>query len=345
MPARIPIPAPALAPFLALMLAGFSPAPDNAVQDPPMSPHAPSVKRISYQRWPDSLLLSNGRVEAVVVPAIGRVMQLRFAGESDGPFWENPMLASGNAAPDPGDWANYGGDKTWPAPQSDWERIAGRAWPPPAGFDSRPMEATIDGPGAVTLVSQVDASFGIRVRRCIALSPDHPVMTATTTYEKVGGAPVAAAVWVITQLKNPVAVYAFLSDPPLPGAGFVRQSEDLPANFMRGAGLLSLTRDRHKSHKIGTLAGSLLWIGPREMVRIDSSLIPGGKYPDGGTSAQVYTNADPLPYVELELLGPLARLTAGDSITRVSSYTLLRRMTSDPESEAKSLMANRPGPP
>jgi len=41
-------------------------------------------------------------------------------------------------------------------------------------------------------------------------------MTVTTTYEKVAGAPLEVAVWVITQLKNPVAVGA-------PLAGGVRQ--------------------------------------------------------------------------------------------------------------------------
>src|ERR1044071_7118728 len=48
--------------------------------------------RTNYHGWANSILLSNGRVEAVIVPAIGRVMQFRFAGEEDGPFWENRAL-------------------------------------------------------------------------------------------------------------------------------------------------------------------------------------------------------------------------------------------------------------
>src|SRR5208283_981033 len=189
-----------------LALASLFPAFTNAGQYPPMSPPPRSVKRINYQRWPDSLLLSNGLVEAVVVPAIGRVMQLRLVGELDGPFWENPALAARNAVADPNDWSNFGGDKAWPSPQSDWDRLAGRGWPPPAGFDGRPMEASIDESAAVTLVSPIDAGYGIRVRRRIELSPDRPVMTVTTTYEKVAGGPLEVAVWVITQLKDPVVV-------------------------------------------------------------------------------------------------------------------------------------------
>src|ERR1035441_1936304 len=39
-----------------------------------------SVERTSYHGWPGCYLISNGSVEAAIVPAIGRVMQLRLAG-------------------------------------------------------------------------------------------------------------------------------------------------------------------------------------------------------------------------------------------------------------------------
>ena len=53
-----------------------------------------------------------------------------LAGEKDGPFWENPALFG--KAPDPGskEWLNFGGDKSWPAPQIDWPNTTPRAWPP-----------------------------------------------------------------------------------------------------------------------------------------------------------------------------------------------------------------------
>jgi len=56
------------------------------------APLTMTIKRIPYHGWPDSLLLSNGTVEAMVVPALGRVMQFRFAGEESGAFWENREL-------------------------------------------------------------------------------------------------------------------------------------------------------------------------------------------------------------------------------------------------------------
>ena len=324
---------------LVLALAGLLPAAAHAGQDTLMSPHPRSVQRIDYQGWSDSFLLSNGLVEAVVVPSVGRIMQLRFAGERDGPFWENPMIGAHTTATDAEGWANFGGDKAWPSPQADWEHIARRSWPPPAGFDGQPMEAAIDGPAAVTLASPIDAGYGIRVRRRIELSPDRPIMTVTTTYERVAGAPIEVAVWVITQLKNPVVVSAPLGEASGKGSGFEPQSDELPAGLHVADGLLSLTRDPRQNHKIGMRAATLVWIGATELLRIDSALVAGAKYPDDGCSAEVYTNADPLPYVELELLGPLASLAVGESIERVSTYTLGRRTEKDPATEIKRLLA------
>lgn len=272
------------------------------------------------------------------MPAVGRVMQFRFAGAPDGPFWENPAL--GGRRPDPGskDWANFGGDKAWPAPQAAWRRLAMRDWPPPQTFDGVPMKAVIDGL-SVTVISAEDPGFGMRVRRRIELAPGRPVMVITTSFEKTKGPPLEIGVWVITQLKDPVAVFALLADSAQPGAGYVRQSEDLPMNLKREHGLLSLTRDPLKNYKIGARAGTLVWAGPDQLVRIDSTLVPGANYPDEGCNAEVYTNADPLPYVELELLGPLTRLAAGESTELVSTYTLVHRTGPDPEADARRLLA------
>ena len=50
----------------------------------------------------------------------------------------------------------------------------------------------------------------------------------------------------------------------------------------------------------------------------------GAEYPDEGSSAEVYTNSDPLKYVELEMLGPLQTLKVGDSVSQTNTYTLSR---------------------
>jgi hypothetical protein len=295
--------------------------------------------RTNYHGWNDSILLSNGRVEAVIVPAVGRVMQFRFAGEADGPLWENEAMFGKAPDPESKEWGNFGGDKSWPAPQEDWPKITPRAWPPPVAFDSMPVEARVDG-WVVTLVSPVDPHCGIRASREIKLDPDKPVMSIRTTYEKISGRPQRVSVWVITQLKHPVAVFAALPEPSRFRGGYSRQSAELPADLKVQDGLLSLTRDRKTSHKVGTDAGTLIWIGRNEVVRIDSPRELFTPHPDQESSAEIYTNPDPLAYVELEMLGPLRPMKLGDKIERTSTYTLLRRVEAEPDLEVQRLFAH-----
>jgi hypothetical protein len=295
--------------------------------------------RTNYRGWADSILVSNGQVEAVIVPAIGRVMQFRWAGEADGPFWENEALFGKAPDAQATNWFNFGGDKTWPAPQAQWPKVTPREWPPPATFDAVPVEAKVEG-WDLTLITPVDPHYGIRARRHIGLAPGEPAMTITTTYEKVKGRTLDVAICVITQLKDPLAVYAPVPQPSLFLEGYSAQSEKRPANLEVRPGLLSLTRDPKESHKIGLDSGTLIWLGTKDLLRIDSARLPLGHYPDRGSSAEIYTSPDPLPYVELEMLSPLARMRVGDQITRTSTYRLQRRIELDPNLEIRQLLAD-----
>jgi hypothetical protein len=75
------------------------------------------------------------------------------------------------------------------------------------------------------------------------------------------------------------------------------------------------------------------------VLRIDAEAGPG-EYPDGGCVTEVYTNPDPLPYVELEALGPLQAINVGDRTERTTAYTLTSRSTSDPEEEARKMLSS-----
>lgn len=288
--------------------------------------------------WDRSLTMDNGQVEVVVVPAIGRVMQFRRFGEAS-PFWEDPALRGKPADPASSEWGNFGGDKTWPAPQSEWDKVTPRSWPPPVAFDSLPVEAFVRR-DTLALVSPVDPHFGIRTERLIELAHDAPVMTITTTYEKVSGAPLEVGVWIITQLNDPVAVFAPIPSPSRFPEGYDRQSGDtLPAGLGIDRGLLSLKRDPRNSTKIGTEADRLLWVGEKQMLLIESPRLPGAKYPDHGSSAEVYTNPNPKTYVELEMLGPLRELQVGDRLSQTNTYRLLPRTDPDPAKDARRVLA------
>ena len=302
-------------------------------------PGGPGRQQVVYRGWTNSWVLTNAQVEAVVVPALGRVMQFRFRGEKSGPFWENDRLEGRLPDPQATEWFNVGGDKTWPAPQADWPQLTGRGWPPPSTFDAVPLEVVMNR-RSLTLVSPVDPHYGIRTRRTIALHPTRPEMSITTHYEKVEGKPVRVGIWTITQLKDPVGVYAKVPDNSLLAGGFNLQSAEPPPSLRLREGWLSLKRDPKTAHKIGLDAAGLLWVGEQSMVWIESPLEAGRVYPDQGSSVEVYTNPDPLSYVELELLGPLEVYKPGTIASRTTIYTLFRRTRGDPEADARRVLGS-----
>jgi len=297
-----------------------------------------SVTSIAYHGWPDSYLLSNGLVEAVVVPAIGRVMQLRLAGDAEGVFWENRSLDGQLADPASPEWCNFGGDKCWPAPQAEWPRHQGRPWPPPAGFDAGLCTASIS-PSGLSLTSPVDPGYGIQVVRQIELDAHLPQLRIHSQYRKLTGDSLRVALWTIAQLKDPECVAMRLAAPSRFPDGYLRLLPDDPAQLAIHDRLLTLVRHPSLQAKIGSDGVSLAWIGADCALRIDCIPEPGpGEFPDGGCLSQVYTNPDPQKYVELEILGELKNLGKGDRSEQTTVYSLIRRSTDDPVAEANNLL-------
>jgi len=289
------------------------------------------ITPISHRGWSGSFLLTNKLIEAVVVPAIGRVMALRLVGGQN-VLWEDDSLDGNSDAVDAEGWSNYGGDKIWPSPQDRWEALTARAWPPPEAFDSRPYTSAVED-GEVVLTSSVDSHYGIQTLRRISLLAHQPVMTIATTFRKVAGAPIRTGIWVITQARDPERVFALLPEKSAMPSGFLQQMGPTPKDFSIRGRLLELSRDPLEKIKIGTEGLSLLWVGQDAVLRVDAPLRPG-EYPDGGSRTEIYTNSDPLPYVELETLGPLATLHPGQEIEWTNTYTLTpRRGTAQQEAE------------
>lgn len=272
-------------------------------------------------------------------------MQFRLAGDATGTFWENRTLDGQLHNPAAGEWLNFGGDKCWPAPQSAWNHQQGHAWPPPYAFDASPVQAIADS-SALVLKSPVDPAWGIQVVRHIELEPGQPLMRIETEYRKLHGSPVKVGIWTITQMQEPERVFMLLDSRSKFGDGYVRLLDAEPAELRihdlgTGGRLLSLARHRRENTKIGADGASMAWIGSTCAVRIDHEPGPG-PFPDGGCSIEVYTNADPLPYVELETLGPVASLSAGDRIRHTATYTVSPRSSHDTETEAQRVLCRLP---
>jgi hypothetical protein len=271
----------------------------------------------------------------VIVPAISRVMHFGLVGEPEVPFWQNRELNGQLPTPGGTDWINFGGDKCWPAPQSAWPERSGRGWPPPLAFDARPAHAAVVEQGVV-LTSTVDPDYGIQVLRTVELDSTQPVMRIISQFRKVEGPPVEVSIWTITQLREPESILLRLPERSAFPKGFLHLLDAKPKEINQQGNTLSFKRHPSLYTKIGSDAVSMAWLGKNCTLRIDAESGPG-QYPDGGCLTEVYTNPDPMRYVELETLGPLEKIRSGEVIGRTTRYTLRTRWSTNVNTEAESV--------
>ena len=127
---------------------------------------AVTVSQGEYHGWTGAYRLSNGTVDLVFVPQIGRIMRYGYVGERN-VLWENPALAgkTTDLSRPVNDWQNYGGDKLWPAPQSVW------GWPPDPVSDSGPQTVKVLPNRHLLMTGPESRKYGVRFQREIALDP------------------------------------------------------------------------------------------------------------------------------------------------------------------------------
>lgn len=306
-----------------------------------MSAPAVTLGRTNYHGWNDAFVLRNSEVEAVVVPAVGRVMQFRFIGEP-GVFWENPAQLGRIVIGDveewkTTDWVNFGGDKAWPSPEGSWNDWTKRAtWRPPPGFDGTAYQGRIEG-DAVILTSAEDPFLGIQVVRRVELS-GRTALRITTEFEKRSGEAITCGVWVVTQLNEPVRLFAAVPPKSIFNRGFVLLSQRTPPSLKMDQGFLALERDKTGNYKIGLDSEQLLWVGEKFCLRVENPRQARMIYPDRGSSTEIYTSPDPLKYIELESLGPLKQLKVMDRLRETVTYQIFRRTEPTPEAEARTIL-------
>jgi hypothetical protein len=133
---------------------------------------------------PDSIILTNDSLCVEIVPDwAGRMM---FFGRPGGvnALWTNPEAATytidtaGKSL-----WKNVGGEKTWVGSQRrGWRAMTGvekgRVWPPPAWFDSMPMQVVATGPTNAVLRTGVHRAgdWAISMERAFMLLDDRLVI-------------------------------------------------------------------------------------------------------------------------------------------------------------------------
>jgi len=265
--------------------------------------------------------LERGDLRLGLVPELGgRLLSVRHRGVEL--LWRNADhlddALRGEYAPNSGqmgDWVNYGGDKTWPAPQG-WSGPDEWAGPPDPVLDSGPYSVAADG-DTVTMTSAPDPRTGLRFTRVVTILDGGYWLDLRA--ENVSDRPVRWALWNVTQLPGGGSVTAGLRRPEV-------------VALVAGTGTPEYTVDGDRlvvppQDVVGKLGvpGTAGWVSYGALT-LSFDVDTAGEYPDEGSPLEIWLE-HPLPsplaslgnldpparIVELEVLGPLTTLEPGDS--------------------------------
>ncbi len=312
------------------------------------SAYDPTIESINFRGWDDALRLSNGIVSLVAVPGIGgRIIAYDLANQPY--FFLDPALAGQLFTPEqhiergPFGWKNYGGDKTWPAPQG-WPERDKWPGPPDPVLDSGRFEliecGVVEGVAAVTMRSQPDPYTGTQITRRLSLGADTSTAHLHIEMQNVSDKPVRWSVWDVAQLDCTTAegqpdpactIYLPLDRHSRFAAGYhlmVGPSDNPSWQPDLAHGLLTA----HYLGRMGKVGvDRATWLGFTRRTSLgDYAFIErfayedGETYPDGEVNSECWLNGPSdeqlndgsaadfkLWYMEMEVLSPLRSLAPG----------------------------------
>ncbi len=288
-----------------------------------------NLEATTWQNFP-AWRFSNAHLEAVVVPALARVMHFGRPGSRNW-MWMDPRCLTGDhVEPSPDPWLNWGGDKTWLSPQADWSRLTGQGWPPDPAW-GHPVtgrhEAEPLPDGGLRVIGPVSRATGLRVRRDYHL--DGAGWVTTQIVENLEGPTHVCGIWSVTDIALPDATYFVpAAQSAYPRGIFEFEGCVAPELTAIGGLLIGDGKSLSRKTKFGfdsPVAALAARFG--DEVLVQRAECPSGEYPDGlpeaGLSVEYY-DSGPIscPFAEMELLGPLVRLERGQGLSHTMRWHL-----------------------
>ncbi|MGC8843338.1 MAG: DUF4380 domain-containing protein [bacterium] len=264
-----------------------------------------SIKQVNYKGWLHSIQLARGDTKLVIVPGVGgRIMEFSIEGKN--PIWQNP-LEYGKVYPITNVWHNYGGYKTWNAPQALW------GWPPDPFLDygKANVELLEDG---VRIYGAPSLNAGIMFIKEITL-PERGKARIVERMRNISGREVRWSIWDVTQVETPCfVVFPSERNSKFPEGLYFFDERSRKSKQWKIKDGLVIVHYEGEVGKIGldSKAGWMLFLKDSLAYIKRFPVITGQDYPDEGCSVEVYTNSKDLPYLEMEVLSPLVTLKPGE---------------------------------
>lgn len=308
------------------------------------------IDYIDFHGW-QAVRLRNGLVQLVAVPDIGgRILACDLGDYSY--LWFDRHLAGKlfSAEENRGDgslaaWKNYGGDKTWPAPQG-WDRPDQWHGPPDPILDTGRYTLEIVDDSAATvsirMTSQADPATGVQISRRVSLQQGWGRVRLHLEMKNISNQERSWSIWDVLQLdatrldadgRETHNEQAWLYIPTSPDSKFARGynvmfgEEDNPEWQGNVRPNLLGAQYLYRLGKIGvdSPAGWIAFVNRETDYAFCQrfSYFPDESYPDEGASVECWTTGHGeivggldfgklnLFHMEAEILGPLRKMAPG----------------------------------
>ncbi|MCE9615635.1 MAG: DUF4380 domain-containing protein [Lentisphaerae bacterium] len=317
--------------------------PAPASLEPSVMPDRTPLLPVRYAGWKQSYVLTNSVLRVVVVPAIGRIMEIRPAGV-DNLLRNDPKLL-GKRPSKTSAFTNFGGDWLWPVSQRHWMNNQGTDWPPPELLADGPWEVEAwrnrDGSASCLLMRKYGAPLNVIVTRLITVDEHEARIRILQRALCVGLSKLPVTLWNVSQIGGAERVY-LPADPTLEhGLRPLLFAAPPATHLARYGDILSFDAAAGGEYKFG--GGPMnAWVaaqrGTVAITERETSRVAGPR-PDGGCAIEVYSNSG-LGYTEIETLSPEVLLQPGDSLENTLVIECLPVSTELPPADVARRLAN-----
>lgn len=292
-------------------------------------PAPPAIRSAPFKGW-DAVWIERGPLTLILVPQVGgRIMCVRWRGRElsfVNPAFDGRVENLAGIA-DLFDYKRrtgfllWGGEKTWLAPQDRW--IDGA---PFVDLDSGAYALAIEPTGAATMTSPTCRETGIEIVRRLELGDRPGTWRVTHTLTNRSDRVVTWAPWDVDMMLRPATVFLpTCAGSPYPRGVRIFENEGVSAavrddvvSFLDDIAVIACRQAVRFKYGVDADPGRLLAVletGDGQYVGYWKSVPTFYPRPYGNGCVLEVFNAPTLPYLELELHGPLATLQPGESFS------------------------------
>lgn len=287
---------------------------------PPVAPIGAS----EFDGWTNAYRLQNDRVEAVLVPAIGRLV--RFAPLSGDSLLRLDAARQGQTPAADETFFNVGGDWFWPVSQARWNAFSadGRNWPPPAALADGPWECSAwtdaDGAACAQFIRRYGEPLNVEVSRLFRLAPGAAELDVRQRIERTAPSAIPVVLWNVSQIAQAEQIVLPIEKKSKFRGGLAALMGRKPSRkqLTRCAGAAVYRVAPGAETKLGSDSpqGWIAAVRGTNLVLETVANAATGDYSDGGAVVEVYSN-EGLGYSEIETLSPEIALEPGTVLENV----------------------------